>query len=42
MLLHIQVVLSEYVIETFVVTVDLIAMSNEIVPSYLKSMHHYS
>jgi hypothetical protein len=41
MLSQIQVVLSEYVHETLVVTEDLTAMSNEIVPPNLKSMHHY-
>jgi hypothetical protein len=40
MLQQIQVVLSEYVLETLVVTVDLTAMSNELVSPYLKSMHH--
>jgi hypothetical protein len=40
MLSQIQVVLSEYVLETLVVTVDLTTMSNEIVPPYFKSMHH--
>jgi hypothetical protein len=42
MLSPIQVILSEYVLETLVVIVDLTTMSNEIVPPYLKSMHHCS
>jgi hypothetical protein len=33
--------LHEYVFETLVVTVYLTSMSNEIMPPYLKSMHHY-
>jgi hypothetical protein len=40
MLSQIQVILSEYVLETLVVTVDLTTMSNVIVPPYLKTMRH--
>jgi hypothetical protein len=40
MLPQIQVILSEYVLKTLVVTVDLTAMSNEVVSPYLKSMYH--
>jgi hypothetical protein len=40
MLSQIQVVLSEYVLETLVVIVDLTTTSYEIVPPYLKSMHY--
>jgi hypothetical protein len=37
---QIQVVLSEYVLKTLVVTVDLTTMSYEVVSSYLKSIYH--
>jgi hypothetical protein len=37
---QIQVVLSEYVLKTLVVIVDLTSMSNEVVSQYLKSMYH--
>jgi hypothetical protein len=39
-MLQFQVALSEFVLDTLVVTVDLTTMSNEVMPPYLKSMHY--